>query len=93
MEKKLKDKKKRVDPKKIMEIGNMKIDDAKKFHIKNKPIRRGMTIKEIREERVLLGENIAIQFEKFRRRTGLRVTYCEYDPNESKEVFLAIEDI
>ena len=58
-----------------------------------KSFHRRLTVKEIREERVLLSENIAIQFEKFRRRTGLKVTYREYNPDASHEVFIAVEDI
>jgi len=58
-----------------------------------KSVHRGLTVKEIRAERELLRENITLQFEKFRRRTGLKVTYCEYNIDESKDVFLAIEDI
>ena len=65
--------------------------DTKK--VKEKSVHRGLTVKEIRDERELLRENIALQFEKFRRRTGLKVTYCEYNIDDSKDVFLAIEDI
>jgi len=61
--------------------------------VEKKTAKRGLTVSEIRDERELLRENIAQQFEKFRRRTGLKVTYCEYNLDESKEVFLAIEDI
>ena len=92
MEKKLKDKKKGKEVNKETEE-NIKIDDGKRFHVEDKKIRRGLTVKEIRAERELLRENITLQFEKFRRRTGLKVTYCEYNIDESKDVFLAIEDI
>ncbi len=61
--------------------------------VERRPTRRGLTVKEIRAERELLRENIALQFEKFRRRTGLKVTYCEYDIDDKAGVFLAIEDI
>ena len=65
----------------------------KRGKVEKKSVHRGLTVKEIREERELLKENISQQFEKFRRRTGLKVTYCEYNIDESKDVFLAIEDI
>ena len=74
---------------KIKEAG--KKPKAKK--VERKPEKRSLTVKEIRDERELLRENIAQQFEKFRRRTGLKVTYCEYNLDESEDVFLAIEDI
>lgn len=61
--------------------------------VEKKTAKRSLTVNEIRGERELLRENIALQFEKFRRRTGLKVTYCEYNIDESKDVFLAIEDI
>lgn len=75
--------------KKVEEVKNK--PETKK--VERKSVHRGLTVKEIREERVLLSENIAIQFEKFRRRTGLKVTYCEYNPDASHEVFIAVEDI
>ena len=65
----------------------------RKEKVERKPEKRSLTVKEIRDERELLKENIAQQFEKFRRRTGLKVTYCEYNIDESEDVFLAIEDI
>lgn len=74
-----------------------KVEEMKKKSgtkkVEKKPEKRSLTVKEIRDERELLKENIAQQFEKFRRRTGLKVTYCEYNVDESKDVFLAIEDI
>ena len=77
--------------KELKKDANKKVQEVKKA--KGKPKSRGLTVKEIREERELLRENIASQFEKFRRRTGLKVTYCEYNIDEAKDIFLAIEDI
>ena len=65
---------------KVKEIKNK--PETKK--VEKKSVHRGLTVKEIRSEREILRENIALQFEKFRRRTGLKVTYCEYNIDDSK---------
>ena len=74
-------------------VGKIEEPEEKTESPVKKSVHRGLTVKEIRSERELLRENITLQFEKFRRRTGLKVTYCEYNIDESKDVFLAIEDI
>ena len=74
-------------------VGKIEEPEEKTEKSEKKSVHRGLTVKEIRAERELLRENITLQFEKFRRRTGLKVTYCEYNIDESKDVFLAIEDI
>lgn len=81
-----------MEKKVLKNVGQVNKKEQKK-KIEKKPGKRSLTVKEIRDERELLRENIALQFEKFRRRTGLKVTYCEYNIDESKDVFLAIEDI
>ena len=74
-------------------VGQVNKKEQKK-KVEKKPAKRSLTVEEIRAERELLRENIVLQFEKFRRRTGLVVTYCEYNVDEPEEgVFLAIEDI
>ena len=77
--------------KKMVKNVKKEVKEVKK--VNGKPTSRGLTVQEIRQERELLKENISTQFEKFRRRTGLKVTYCEYNIDESEDVFLTIEDI